>query len=443
MRRMAAALLLACFAPVALGASAVRPSRAADVDQGVRDAFLFAFPVYQIAKTRANAIVTAAAQGRTAVNRFAHRARLATAADRAVTTPNNDTLISSAWLDLSQGPVLLTIPELPDRYHSVALMDVFTDNFAILGTSSNSGMGGRYLITGPSWQGAVPIGTTRIAAPTNIVWTLARILVEGTSDLPAATAAQARFTLLGPDVQRATPVSRLPEHPEPAQLLAAVNDLLTQSGVPEEHRRMAARLTRFGIGPTSSWAGLSSQVRDSWLRQMPVLLSDLRQRFNRARPPRNGWSVPAKTIGNFGRDYDYRAAVALSGLAALPRSEATYMWTDVAAGQCATLVIPSVPLRHLGFWSLTAYELMPDGRQFFVANDRGRYSLGDRTSALMRRADGSVAITLASEDPHSPGTNWLPIATDKAWSVTFRVYRPGREVLNRKWSLPALDIRSC
>jgi hypothetical protein len=38
-------------------------------------------------------------------NQFRHVRRLADHASRAVTTPNNDTLYSSAWLDLRAGPV--------------------------------------------------------------------------------------------------------------------------------------------------------------------------------------------------------------------------------------------------------------------------------------------------------------------------------------------------
>ena len=43
----------------------------------------------------------------------------------AITTPNNDTLYSQAWIDLSSGPVRITVPPTGGRYFSLALMDMF------------------------------------------------------------------------------------------------------------------------------------------------------------------------------------------------------------------------------------------------------------------------------------------------------------------------------
>ena len=100
------------------------PLRADPADIGLaRDAFRFGFPVYEMARTRS------AATALLPTNRLGHRRTLSDATSRWVTTPNNDTLYSSAWLDLSGGPILLTVPSLPNRYHSAAMKDMFTDNF--------------------------------------------------------------------------------------------------------------------------------------------------------------------------------------------------------------------------------------------------------------------------------------------------------------------------
>ena len=83
-----------------------------------------------------------------------------------VTTPNNDTLYATSFLDLSQGPVMLTIPALPRRYHSAALMALNTDNVAVIGTRSG-GQGGRYAIVGPGFKGrARPIPSLSPCRPT-------------------------------------------------------------------------------------------------------------------------------------------------------------------------------------------------------------------------------------------------------------------------------------
>ncbi|WP_213980475.1 DUF1254 domain-containing protein [Sphingomonas sp. dw_22] len=107
-----------------------------------RDAWIFALPLIEMAQTRARMAALPA-------NRLFHKRVLATPKDVSVTTPNNDTLYSSAWLNLANGPVRLTIPPSGDRYLSVALMDMYTNNFAVLGTRTIGRDGGSFTILGP------------------------------------------------------------------------------------------------------------------------------------------------------------------------------------------------------------------------------------------------------------------------------------------------------
>ena len=95
-----------------------------------RRATIYLFPLYEMYRTRWQATVNDANPFRQRLNRFRHVPTLADARARAVTTPNNDTLYSSAWLDLSQEPLFLTVPPVGDLYYSYAFLDLFTDNFA-------------------------------------------------------------------------------------------------------------------------------------------------------------------------------------------------------------------------------------------------------------------------------------------------------------------------
>ena len=74
-------------------------------------------------------------------------------------SPNVDTLYGGAYLLLrEQGPVVLRVPAIRDRYYSVALMDTSYDNFAIISPRTGGTDGGDWLIVPPGWSGTAPDG---------------------------------------------------------------------------------------------------------------------------------------------------------------------------------------------------------------------------------------------------------------------------------------------
>jgi hypothetical protein len=99
---------------------------------------------------------------------------------------NHDTLLTGGWLDLSQGPQVLHVPDFFGRYYSVQFTDPFDVDFAYVGTRTTGTQAGDYLITGPGWNGQVPSGMKQIASPNNSVLVLGRVLVESDSDLATA-----------------------------------------------------------------------------------------------------------------------------------------------------------------------------------------------------------------------------------------------------------------
>ncbi len=100
---------------------------------------------------------------------------------------NHDTLATVAWLDLSRGPLILHVPDMPGRYYSVQFTDPSKNtNFAYVGTRTTGTRAGDYMITGVRWRGAVPSGMTRISSPNNSVLVLGRVLVNNDSDVAIA-----------------------------------------------------------------------------------------------------------------------------------------------------------------------------------------------------------------------------------------------------------------
>jgi len=101
-----------------------------------------------------------------------------------VVRPNVDTLYSTAFIDLTPGPLVWEMPANDQRYEVMPFMDAWTNVFASLGTRTSGTQGGRYLIAGPTWQGTTPAGMTLLRAPTHMVWLIGRTQTQGLNDYP-------------------------------------------------------------------------------------------------------------------------------------------------------------------------------------------------------------------------------------------------------------------
>ena len=405
--------------------------------QALRRAFHYAFPVYEMMRTRAGVVTRAQGAGVSGVNMIFARKRLADATSRDVTTPNNDTLYATAWLDLANGPVTLTVPDLAGRYNSAALMNVFTDNVAILGT--RTGGGGVFTIAGPGFAGKAPEGTTLVRVDTNDAWLLVRVYVNGAADLDAAGAAIDRFTLAGGGAPAPTAVVPTPT-PDAKTLLAVVNEALGRSGVAGRAGAFADQGVRPGLA--DAWEQLSPATQTLWTDTLPALRRELHGGFGKVGAVVGGWSYPGPGIGAFGDDDAGRAAVALGGLAALPRQEAVYLTAasdkdgaPLTGAKAYTVHIPPRP--PVGaFWSLTMYKVEPDGRLFFLDNPLGRYALGSGTRSLHYERDGSLDIFVQPTRPSGERVvNWLPTPPG-AFRLVWRAYLPKIELLDGTFRLP-------
>jgi len=125
---------------------------------------------------------------------------------------NHDTLLTAGWLDLRQGPLVLHVPDMNDRYYSVQFTDPSKNTvFAYVGKRTTGTQAGDYLITGRGWKGQVPGGLKQIASPNNSVIVAGRVLVFSDSDLSTAYALskQIRLTPLS-GWQSGQPVSPVP-----------------------------------------------------------------------------------------------------------------------------------------------------------------------------------------------------------------------------------------
>jgi hypothetical protein len=100
---------------------------------------------------------------------------------------NHDTLLTVGWVDLKEGPLVLHVPDMNDRYYAVQFTDPSKNTvFAYVGKRTTGTQAGDYLITGPGWKGQAPGVMKQISSPNNSVILVGRVLVENDSDVVEA-----------------------------------------------------------------------------------------------------------------------------------------------------------------------------------------------------------------------------------------------------------------
>jgi hypothetical protein len=325
-------------------------------------------------------------------------------------------------------------------------MDFYSNDFAYVGTRATGSRAGRYLIAGPGWAGAaLPEGARLIAAPTNAVWLLGRFLVADASDLPAVHRLQDKLQLAPLAAGNAPRFDGPALDPDdPWNFFAVANHALTENPPPARDAAMVARMAAIDVGPGKRFDASRFDAA-----QQQALLAGIAEakRLIAAKSLRgkvvNGWAYGVPGVGNFGTDYLLRAAVALKGLAALEPAEAVYLTyvgapLDGSAAYMLHFAADGLP-PAAAFWSLSIYQVMPDGRLFFADNPIHRYSIGDRTPGLRRNADGSLDLAIqAAMPPEAERGNWLP-APAGPLALILRAYLPAAALLDETYAPPALE----
>ncbi|MFY9513636.1 MAG: DUF1254 domain-containing protein, partial [Rubrivivax sp.] len=226
-------------------------------EQAYRDAFLAFFPAYEMARLRHTAIEDLSNPRRARLNEPNHVRRLLDATARNVTTPNNDTLYTSARLDLRLGPVLVQMPAVPQqRYYSLQFMNLHTDNLAILGRRDGGDGPLNIAVAGPGWSGPLPAHTHLLRADSNDLWLLVRILVDGPDDVAAVAALQDGIRITAPKPAADYPAQRLkpPRDASPGDFIAVLGEMLERNPPQGSMAAAASAAAAVGIGTRSTWA---------------------------------------------------------------------------------------------------------------------------------------------------------------------------------------------
>src|SRR5262249_18661536 len=228
------------------------------------DAYLYFYPLVTMDVTRKQLINTRAGGGIGGpMNAFDNIPAFPTADMRAVVRPNFDTLYSSAWVDLTHGPMVISAPDTNGRYYLLPMLDMWTDVFASPGWRTTGTKAPNLLVEPPKGSVKVRAGVQRTDAPPPYVWNIGRTKTDGPQDYEAVHAIQKGYKLtplsgwgkpavavkqvIDPGVDVKTPPKKQVDTMEGSKFFAYAGELLKLHPPHITDEPIIARLKRIGF----------------------------------------------------------------------------------------------------------------------------------------------------------------------------------------------------
>ena len=366
-------------------------------------------------------------------NTLFNNARVYTPADKAIQTPNSDTPYSYVGADLRAEPLVFTVPAVGEgRYYSLQFIDMYTFNFAYIGSRATGNEAGNFLLAGPNWKGEIPPGIKDIIrSETDFAFVLYRTQLLDPDDIENVKNVQAGY--------KVQPLSAFLGDPAPApaagvefikpltpdeqrtslRFFDVLNFHLQFAPTHPSETEIRARFAKLGIGAGKNFA--TSKLPPEMQKALQEGMTDAWKEFAEFKKTEidTGKRPAAEAFGT--RDYlknDYLARMsgAVLGIYGNSKQEALYpAYFADATGAIPdgskhryTLRFPSGKLPPVNaFWSVTMYELP---LSLLYANPINRYLINSpMLPNLKRDADGGITLYVQHESPGADKeANWLP-----------------------------------
>lgn len=402
-------------------------------------------------------------------NELSCDARLFTPEDKAIVTPNSDTPYCMFWVDLRDEPQVFSLPEIEaERFYHFQLIDLYTHNFAYLGTLTTGNKAGKYLIANQGWEGEKPEGVDEVIyCETDLFFVVVRTQLMNENDLEKvkniqdAYQLQALSSYLNKDMPKVVRTDIFPDWNEGDQFTSAafnyLDVMLKLTKPVASEIALRNEFAKLGIGTEK---GFDINSFDEEIQK--AIEEGVKEGFHEIEKFIDKHSidplVSAKIFGtrdfltesakeNYKLDnfYVLRAVAAHLGLYGNSGVEAIYpgyiMETPGvpfnAAENKYSLTFNKNELPPVkAFWSLSMY----DGKtQLFINNQLNRYLLNSNDmEGYVYNADGSLTLYIQKDSPGNElEPNWLP-APDGPFYCIMRLYGPKQEALKGEWVNPPL-----
>ncbi len=178
-----------------------------------RDAYIYGFPMVDNYRILHSYFVDRdGPEYKGGWNQVHNTARVYTPDDKAIQTPNSDTPYSTVGADLRTEPLVFSVPKIEaGRYYSLQFIDLYTFNFAYVGSRATGNDEGHFLLTGPRWEGETPPGIRQvIRCETELALVLYRTQLFSSDDIENVRKVQAGYQVrpLSAFLGRPAPASR-------------------------------------------------------------------------------------------------------------------------------------------------------------------------------------------------------------------------------------------
>ena len=445
----------------------ITPEEAKEI---AKEAYIYGFPmVVNYKAMNAYVLDESSPEYKCAFNEVGCEARVYGPDDKAVVTPNSDTPYCMMWCDISEEPVVITVPEIePDRFYHFQLIDLFTHNFAYIGTLTTGNGAGNYLVADPAWQGDQPEYVKDIIrCETPLFFIVVRTQLKGPDELDNVKNIQAIYDIqtlsefLGGEKMPRRKTLNVPQWKEGDQFTDAsfvyLDALLDLIEVVPEEKELMERFAKINLGTDEPFdiTALNPEIQEAIIAGQQEGFKEIEDFLAEENTDP---LLSAKIFGtreflkesagnNYGMTdyYMLRAAAAHMGLYGNSGAEAIYpaYVVDSEGNPCNandnnyTLTFAEGELPPVrAFWSLTMY----DGRtQLLIENPLDRYILNSpMRDQFIIGEDGSLTFYIQKD---SPGveleSNWLP-APDGPFYMVMRLYGPEEAALQGEWVNPAV-----